>query len=601
MSEAVKERKDMDPAYMWDLTLMYADDEAWEKELADMDERTAALSMYSGRLHDAETVYAFLKDINETSRRLSNLFTYANLRYCEDTRDPAGQTMYAKAYAKYTVFASAASFAEPEFLSLDDETISRIVSDARLSAYSCYFENLLRRRPHTLSAKEEKLLADMAECTGASAQTAQALMNADLCYPPVADADGNMHDLEDSVFILYQESNDRVLRENAFRAYYDIYKKHINTFASTYNGTLKGMTAEAKLRGYASSRAMALAQENIPETVYDSLIDAVHGHMDTMYRYLKLRKRMLKLDELHYYDLYAPLVSSDTDRYTYEQAQEIVLDALSVLGEDYCNTVRRAFSERWIDVLPNKGKQGGAFSGGSYDSAPYILLNYTGTLDSVSTIAHEMGHSMHSWNTNHFQPYHYSDYTMFVAEVASTVNENLLIEKLLKEENDPAKRLVLLNQYLEGFKGTVYRQTMFCEFEKKAHALCEQRVPLNAEMLCDLYMSLVREYFGDDFEYDEEVRYEWSRIPHFYMPFYVYVYATGYCSAAAISQKIMNEGESAVNDYLSFLKLGSSMPPIEELKKAGVDLSSDEPVDIALQRFASVLDEAERMADLLEL
>ena len=601
MSETVRERKDMDPALMWDLAKMYADDESWEKELASVDERTASVAGYSGRLKDAQTVRAFLDEANGLSRTLSNLFTYANLRYSEDTRDPAGQTMYAKAYTKYTVFASAMSFAEPEFLSLDDETIAGIVSDERLKGYEYYFEVLLKKRSHTLSAKEEKLLADMAESIGASSQTAQTLMNADLCYPSVADAEGAMHELEDSVFILLQTSTDRILRENAFRAYYDVYKKHINTFASTYNGTVKGMTAEAAARGYASSRAMAMADADVPEEVYDNLIDTVHSHMGTMYRYLKLRKRLLKLDELHYYDLYAPLVSSNTDRFTYEQAQQIVLDAVSVLGEGYCDTVRRAFRERWIDVLPNKGKQSGAFSSGSYDSAPYILLNFTGTLDSVSTIAHEMGHSMHSWNTNHTQPYHYSDYTMFVAEVASTVNENLLIEMLLKKEEDPAKRLSLLNQYLEGFKGTVFRQTMFCEFEKKAHALCEEGTPLNAETLCELYMSLVKEYFGEDFVYDEEVRYEWARIPHFYMPFYVYVYATGYCSAAAIAQKVLNEGESAVNDYLSFLKLGSSKAPLEELKTAGVDLSVRGPIDIALQRFASVLDEAEKMADLLGL
>ena len=338
---------------------------------------------------------------------------------------------------------------------------------------------------------------------------------------------------------------------------------------------------------------MSLSQNHIPLAVYDNLIETVHKFMPLMYRYEKLRKEIFGLDELHYYDLYAPLVKDSDKRYTYEEAQEMVLSAVSPLGENYNNIVKSAFKERWIDVYPNKGKSTGAYSSGTYHSRPYIMTNFTGTLDSVSTLAHEMGHSLHTWHSNHTQPKQYADYTLFVAEVASTVNENLLIEQLLEKTDDPVTRLSYLNQYLEGFKGTVYRQTMFAEFEKEAHAMAERGEPLDPSSLNALYARLIKLYFGDELVMDDEVQYEWARIPHFYRPFYVYVYATGYSTAVALSEGILHEGESAVKRYLEFLSMGGSAFPLDELKHAGVDLTTPLPIETALKKFEKVLLDAE--------
>ena len=363
----------------------------------------------------------------------------------------------------------------------------------------------------------------------------------------------------------------------------------------------KTAAAEASVRHYESSRAMSMAGENVPGQVYDNLVATVRKHLPDMYRYVALRKRILGVDELHYYDVYAPLTKGVSAHYTYDQAKQMVLDAVAPLGEEYGTIVRKGFAERWIDVFPNKGKSGGAYSGGSYDSNPYIMCNFTGTLDSVSTIAHEMGHSMHSWFSRHTQPAQYADYTLFVAEVASTVNENLLIEHLLAEKNqDPATRLALLNQYLENFKGTVYRQTMFAEFERDAHAMAERGEALNPAALNSLYKKLIVDYFGPELVVDDEVQYEWARIPHFYRPFYVYKYATGYSTAVALSEGILKNGEPAVKKYLEFLHMGGSAYPLDELRHAGVDLTTPAPVDAALDKFGRILDEAEACVAQLE-
>ena len=387
--------------------------------------------------------------------------------------------------------------------------------------------------------------------------------------------------------------------------------KPLNVAVILSGGTVKGHVAEAAARHYESSRAMSMAHENVPTSVYDSLIEAVRDNMPTMYRYVEFRKKMLGLDDLHYYDVYAPLVADLEEKYTYEEAQEMILEAIQPLGKEYGDVVRGAFKDRWIDVYPNKGKSSGAFSSGTYHSNPYILCNYTGSLNEVSTIIHEMGHSMHTWNSNHNQPPQYADYTIFVAEVASTVNENLLINYLLERTDEPKARMALLNQYLENFKGTVYRQTMFAEFEKAAHAMAENGEPLTPAALNALYGGLVEDYFGPELTMDEEVSYEWARIPHFYRPFYVYKYATSYSAAVALSEAILKEArevgteaaladpDSAVRKYLKFLTLGGSMDPLDELKVAGVDLSTPEPVQAALVKFNEVLTEAEELAEKL--
>ena len=591
--EVLKERSQMDPQYQWDLTPMYQDDAAWEAEFATLEEEIQALSAFAGTLKDAVSIGAYLDTSTEFVRKLSNLYCYASLRRSEDTRAEAGQSMYARVTAKYAQALAAMSFAEPEILSLPEETLQAIVNDAQLADHKFTLENLLRQKPHTLSAAEEKLLATLGEALGAPAEIADNLQDADMVFDAVQDGSGNTVELTGSNYIMLQMSSDRTLRKNAFESYYKGYRQHINTFAAAYAGAVKGATAEASLRHYESSRAMSMAGENIPVEVYDNLIATVRKHMPAMYRYVALRKKILGVDELHYYDVYAPLVGEIKTRYTYEQAQQMVLDAVAPLGEDYGRLVRQAFADRWVDVYPNKGKSGGAYSSGTYDSNPYILTNFTGTLDSVSTIAHEMGHSMHTWHSNHHQPPQYADYTLFVAEVASTVNENFLIEQLLQKEQNPQMRLYLLNQYLENFKGTVYRQAMFAEFERDAHAMAERGEALSPAALNALYKRLVEDYFGPDLVMDDEVQYEWARIPHFYRPFYVYKYATGYSTAVALSEGILKEGAPAVQRYKEFLSMGGSAYPLDELRHAGVDLATPAPIDAALTKFERILDDAE--------
>lgn len=591
--EVLKERSQMDPQYQWDLTPMYQDDAAWEAEFATLEEEIQALSAFAGTLKDAVSIGAYLDTSTEFVRKLSNLYCYASLRRSEDTRAEAGQSMYARVTAKYAQALAAMSFAEPEILSLPEETLQAIVNDAQLADHKFTLENLLRQKPHTLSAAEEKLLATLGEALGAPAEIADNLQDADMVFDAVQDGSGNTVELTGSNYIMLQMSSDRTLRKNAFESYYKGYRQHINTFAAAYAGAVKGATAEASLRHYESSRAMSMAGENIPVEVYDNLIATVRKHMPAMYRYVALRKKILGVDELHYYDVYAPLVGEIKTRYTYEQAQQMVLDAVAPLGEDYGRLVRQAFADRWVDVYPNKGKSGGAYSSGTYDSNPYILTNFTGTLDSVSTIAHEMGHSMHTWHSNHHQPPQYADYTLFVAEVASTVNENLLIEQLLQKEQNPQMRLYLLNQYLENFKGTVYRQAMFAEFERDAHAMAERGEALSPAALNALYKRLVEDYFGPDLVMDDEVQYEWARIPHFYRPFYVYKYATGYSTAVALSEGILKEGTPAMQRYKEFLSMGGSAYPLDELRHAGVDLATPAPIDAALTKFERILDDAE--------
>ena len=593
MSNTIKERKDMDPQYMWDLSTLYKNDEEWSQAVTEIEERITKISKYQGKLNNAKTIRAFLDEDTQLGRLLSNYFCYASLRNCEDTRQSAGQAMEAKAYAVYTKYAQATSFAQPEILSLDEETLKAIVKDEKLAPYAFYMQKLLDEKPHVLSAKEEALLASFTEVLGAPGKISESLQDADMVFDDALDANGEAHEVTQSNYILLQMNEDRVLRKNAFESFYKGFRQHINTFAQTYNACVKEAAASAQVRHFDSSRAMSMAEEHVPVSVYDGLVETVRKFMPAMYRYVRLRKQILGLDELHYYDVYTPLVAGSSKKYTYEEAQQMVLDAVAPLGEDYVNRVKQAYQDRWIDVYPNVGKRGGAFSSGTYDSNPYILTSFTGTLDSVSTIAHEMGHSQHTWLSNHHQQPQNADYTLFVAEVASTVNENLLIEQLLAKTTDPKERLALLNHYLEGFKGTVYRQTMFAEFEREAHAMAERGEALTADALNQLYKGLIHDYFGDDLVIDDEVAYEWARIPHFYRPFYVYKYATSYSAAVALSEAILKDGESAVKKYLEFLSMGGSAYPLDELKHAGVDFTTSAPVERALTKFNDILDDVE--------
>ncbi len=598
---ALSERKDMDPAYQWDLTTLYADDAAWEQAFAAVDADIAAMPAWAGTLHTAAAIRDFLEASVALERKISLLYEYAFLRRSEDTRAAAAQSMTARIGAKLVQMSAAVAFAQPEILALPEEQLRAIVADPLLAEHRFTMENLLRQKPHTLSVAEEKLLASLGEVFGAPSDIADNLMDADLVFDDAVDAAGAPHALNSSSFIACQMSPDRTLREDSFRKYYKVYRQHINTFAAAYTGAVKGAAAEARARHFDSSRAMAMAGENVPGEVYDNLITAVRAHLPAMYRYVALRKRLLGVDELHFYDVYAPFVKDSTAKYTYAQAQQMVLEAVAPLGADYRALVQKAYDEHWIDVYPNKGKSSGAFSAGVYDSNPFILMNFTGTLDSVSTLAHEMGHSMHSWHSRHAQPPQYGDYTLFVAEVASTVNENLMIEQLLAKDPDPATRLYLLNQYLENFKGTVYRQTMFAEFEREAHAMVERGEGVNPETLNALYRGLVKDYFGPEMVLDDEIQYEWARIPHFYRPFYVYKYATGYSTAVALSEGILHGGPECVQRYKEFLSMGGSAWPLDELRHAGVDLATPAPVSAALDKFARIVADAEATADKLGL
>ena len=554
MPEILKERSELDPQFQWDLTPMFESDAAWETALDSLDADIESLAAFAGKLTDAVTIGAYLDASTEVGRKVERLYCYASQRHDEDTRDDKAQSMYARIGSKYVKMAAALSFAQPEILSLPEETLTAIVNDPAVADYKFNLEDLLRGKPHTLTKAEEKLLASFGEVMSAPSEIYHNLEDA------VKDGSGETVEVTGSNFVPLEMSTDRTLRENAFHSYYKSYREHINTFAASYAGAIKAATAEAAARNYPSSRAMAMAGENVPAEVYDNLVATVRKHIPAMHRYVRLRKKMLGVDALHFYDVYAPLVGDLKKSYSYETAQEMVLKAVAPLGEDYQATVRKAYAERWIDVYPNRGKRGGAYSGGCYDSNPYILLNFSGTLDSVSTLAHEMGHTIHSWRSRQHQPPQYADYTLFVAEVASTVNENLLIEQLLANENDPQTRLYLLNQYLENFKGTVYRQTMFAEFEREAHAMVERGEALNAAALNALYKRLVTDYFS---------------------------------TAVALSEGILKEGEPAVKRYKEFLSMGGSAYPLDELRHAGVDLATPAPVDAALEKFERILDDAE--------
>ena len=595
----VKERSEIQQQYKWDLTSLFESDEKWEEKLSSLKGQQQVALSYQGKLDNAQTIYQYLKWDYSITSDLSDLFCYASLRHSEDTRDSNATSMYSRIYSLYVEISSASAFARPEILSLQDDKLKAIIEDDQLKDYRFMLEDLYREKKHTLSAKEEIVISSFGESFAAASEISESLRDSDLTFEDIVDDEGKKYPLSESSYIHYQMSDDRTLRKSAFESYYKTYKQHIHTFASAYRAQVKTAVTEARLRGYGSSREMSLSKNNIPLSVYDNLIESVHRHLNLMYRYLAIRKKLLSVDELHYYDVYAPLSKGSNKQYTYKQAQQMVLEAVSPLGKEYQKKVQQAFDEKWVDVYPNVGKSNGAYSSGTYHSNPYIMMNFNGSLDSVSTLAHEMGHSLHTYLTNSHQPVQYSDYSLFVAEVASTVNENLLIDQLLQNCNDPRERLALLNEYLEGFKGTVYRQTMFAEFEMKAHQMAQQGQSLDCDSLSEVYENLIKLYFGDELVIDPEVKYEWARIPHFFNPFYVYVYATGYTSAVAIKEGILKQGQSAVDRYLEFLSMGSSDYPLNELKHAGVDLTSSESIDRAFEKLEEILDDAEKTIELL--
>lgn len=593
----VKDRKDIDVKDTWNLESIYANNELWEEDYAALEKDAAEFAKLKGAIEaDVSKIPAVLDAYYGLHRRLSKLSVYARMRSDQDTTDSTYQTMSAKIGSLGVKIGAASAFVEPEILSYSKEQLEAAEKEnERTAYYGRKIEEMLRGQEHTLDAEKEELLAAAGDMAEAPDDIFSVLMNADMKYPDIVLEDGTHLPLTNSTYISYMESPDRAVREGAFKTLYGQIASLKNTFAAIYRGNLKQAKFYAQSRKYSSARAMYLADSNVPESVYDNLLSAVHEALPMMYRYVAVRKKVLGVDKLHMYDVYTPIVAAQNQTYEFEQAKQMVLEALKPMGEDYLSHAREGLENRWIDIYPNKGKKGGAYSWGCYDSQPFILLNYTKNLDSVFTLIHEMGHSIHSYYSITAQDYAYSDYKIFVAEVASTCNECLLMHDLLEKTTDKEQRKYLLNHYLDSFKGTLFRQTMFAEFEKTAHDYCAQGKPLTAEALSQMYLELNQKYFGPDMEKDEEIAYEWMRIPHFYTPFYVYQYATGYSAAVALSAKILKEGKPAVDAYMSFLKGGESKDPIDLLKMAGVDMTTEKPVADALALFGELVAELEAL------
>ena len=594
----IPSRDQIPQEYKWAVEDLYPSDEAWEQELATLDTDRDALAAFDGKLSDCGSVLCdYLLLTEQVNAKLELLANYCMRKHDEDTRVAKYQAMSGQFMSAVVALSAATSFETPQIMAIDDATLDGFyAAEPRLERFRRYLTDLRRLRDHILSAQEEKLLASAGEMAQAPESIYGAFGNADLKYPDVTDGEGNSLPLSQSTFITYQESDDRVLRENAYRTLYGTLASFKNSAAAMLNAQGKQLKFFADARKYPSTLDAALDRTNVPTSVYLNLIEAVHQNFDKMHRYVRLRKKLLGVDELHFYDVYTALVSGVDKKIPFNDAKQTVYDALAPLGDEYRAILKSGFDNRWIDVYENEGKRSGAYSAGAAVH-PYVLLNYTGTLDSQFTLAHEMGHAMHSYLSNKHQNPIDADYVIFVAEVASTCNEALLMEYLLNKTTDKKERAYLINHFLEQFKGTIYRQTMFAEFELNIGRMIAEGQTLTAEALCAEYKRLNELYFGEAMIVDDEIAMEWARIPHFYYNYYVFQYATGYSAAIALSRRILNEGETAVKDYLNFLSGGCSKSPIELLKGAGVDMTSPDPVNQALELFGQLLDEMEALLD----
>ena len=593
----IPQRSEVAEELTWDLRDIFPTDEAWRQEYEALQGYGEKLTAFQGKLgRSAEDLLGFFRLNDELSVRLTKLYGYANCKGDEDTGNSFYQDMRGKAMSVLVGISSAAGFSAPEIMAIDDDTLALFyAAQPELLTYRRGIDSIRRRRAHILSPAEEKLLAAAGEMADSPERIGSTFRDADVTFPDVLDGEGKPHQLTDGTFVPLMMSNDRTLRKNAFDTYYARMGEYRNTLAATLDGQFKQLRFFANARHYDSTLAAALDATEVPVSVYHNLIEAVHGNLDKMYRYVSLRKKLLGLDELHMYDVYTPVVADADEKISYEQAKETVLEALSVLGEDYTALLRRGFDERWIDVYENVGKRGGAYSSGNSYPHPYVLLNHKDNLDSQFTLAHEMGHALHSYHSCQYQPTCTADYVIFVAEVASTCNEVLLMHHLLKKTTDKKQRAYLINHFLDQFKGTVYRQTMFAEFELAMGQMAESGQALTADALSEKYRELNQLYFGPDMVSDDAIALEWTRIPHFFYNYYVFQYATGFSAAVAIANRILSEGESAVRDYKKFLSGGCSTDPISLLKIAGVDMSSPEPVNSALDLFGELIDEMESL------
>lgn len=589
------ERSTIENKFKWTIDEMYPNEESIEKDIQKVKELIEEVKKYKGILADSEeNIFKALNISEEASRILQNLYVYTHMKSHEDTRINKNQGNATKTDMLSTELSMATSYMVPEIIAMDNEKLENYLKTERLSHYKKYVDDILRLKPHTLNEREEELLAAVADLSGVPENVYDMLSFADLKFPEIEDENGEKVRVTHSNFSLFLKSKDARVRKDAFEAMYGIYGQYKNTFASTLYGGIKSEIFYAKTRKYESALQGSLFQDNVSVNVYNNLIDAVHENLDTLNDYIDLKKKFLGLDKINMYDLYVPLTENFDMEISYEKAQEIILEALKPLGEEYLENVKKAFAEGWIDVYGNEGKQGGAYSWGSYDSKSYILMSYKDDLNSLFTLIHEMGHSMHSFYSKNNQPYLYSGYKIFVAEVASTLNELLLINYLLKNAKSKEERVYLLNYYLEQFRTTVYRQTMFAEFEKICHGKVEEGEPLTAEDFNNIYYDLNKKYYGESCEVNEEIALEWARIPHFYSNFYVYKYATGFSAASALSKQILEEGESAVSRYKEFLKSGGSEFPLDQLRKAGVDMEKKESVDEALHVFKDLVKQLEK-------
>lgn len=580
----------------WDLTKIYADDQAFEVDLAAIKTQINDLTRYQNTLNEGpKAVETALTSILTVERLFEKIYIYASMKNDEDTTNAIYQGYSAQTRSLGALLGAQTAWFEPELLALPTEQLQALLAAQNLQPYHYLLSELIKQQRHVLSAEQEKLLASASDVLSVAENTFEVLDNADLKFPVVKDEAGNLVQLSHGVYSTLLESSDRTVRKEAFTKLYEVYEQFQNTFAMTLSSHVKKHNFMATIRNYPNAVTRALTSNDVPVAVYKSLLKEVHEKLPLLHRYVSLRQKLLNVDQVHMYDMYAPLVKTPGMKYSYQEAQNKALSVLSVLGEDYLSHVQEAFANRWIDVVENQGKRSGAYSSGVYDTAPYMLLNWQDTLDNLFTLVHEMGHSMHSYYTNDNQPYHYSDYSIFVAEIASTTNENLLTQSLLEEDLTKEQRAYVLNHYLDGFKGTIFRQAQFAEFELWLHEQDQAGIPLTAQAISAYYASLNEKYYGPEIVNDPQIAFEWARIPHFYYNFYVYQYATGFAAATTLAENIMYGTLEQKTAYLNFLKSGSSASPIAIMQKAGVDMTQSDYLAKAFDVFEQRLEELTKL------